>query len=148
MMHRGLMAKITRDEIADAERAARTRGIDARVAVAERAIAIALHRPWDGALTKVSSWKIWDRLGIAVVEVHAVPTALGTDSLTIPQSAKDASVHVLVSDRDLPALHLLGWMLARDARAKESCAISAADLARQDDTWQMFSVPSPHVWCI
>jgi hypothetical protein len=110
--------KLGVDEIAAATEIGKKRGTPTGVhaAIAEMAVAVALHRKWDGAFTALKDWKIWQRLGRApsCVIIRTASSAAG--ELLVKTDDPDDAVFILVIDRDAPTFVLAGWTGSKDAK--------------------------------
>jgi hypothetical protein len=90
--------------------------LSVQTACAEQAVALALHREWNGEFTSVDQWKVWKKLGLSVSGLHVRVEHFAMGGLHVHESDPDDGVFILVIDRDSPEFVIAGWMLGSDAK--------------------------------
>lgn len=110
--------KLSDDETNAALDIAKKTGKAPNQALAEMAVATALHRQWHGTFEKVDGWKIWQQLGISCSEIRVYPTMYVSGTLVVRESDTDAPT-VLVIDRSAPTYTLAGWITGKTAKQEK-----------------------------
>lgn len=85
-------------------------------AIAEKAVSVALDRPWDGAFRDHAEWLVWRHTGHDVDNLEIRATHHRNGGLPVHKRNPDHAPFVLVLDADAPEFVLAGWIFGKDAK--------------------------------
>lgn len=103
--------------------------LDLYGALAEKAVAVAVGRPWDGSFKPMSEWDIWRRDGHDVSGLEVKSIRISGRCLILHDHSKPELPAVLVHIVSRDRYYLVGWCFTRDGQ-KEEYQLGDGDIPR------------------